>query len=74
MWREHLSEKLQIPLVNANRMMLSILPEVGDLLDLPRWAVDLRDRNGSWMRVAQFGVEAFVAQAMTRGSARAFGK
>lgn len=64
MWRQHLSEKLQIPLVNADRMMLSILPEVDDLLDLPEWAVALRDRNGSWMRVAQLGVEAFVAQAM----------
>lgn len=64
MWRDHLSERLQIPLVNADRMMLSILPEVNDLLDLPKWAVGLRDRNGAWMRVAQLGVEAFVAQAM----------
>jgi predicted ABC-type ATPase len=64
MWRDHLSEKLQIPLVNADRMMLSILPEVADLLDLPTWALTLRDRNGAWMRVAQLGVEAFVAQAM----------
>ncbi len=64
MWREHLSQKLQIPLVNADRMMLSILPEVDDLLYLPEWAVELRDRNGAWMQVAQRGVEAFVAQAM----------
>ena len=64
MWRDRLSGKLQIPLINADRMMLSILPEVGDLLDLPEWAVGLRDRNGAWMRVAQLGVEAFVAQAM----------
>ncbi|HEX7818997.1 MAG TPA: hypothetical protein VF463_00105 [Sphingobium sp.] len=52
MWRDHLSERFQIPLVNADRMMLSILPEVDDLLNLPEWAVGLRDRNGAWMRVA----------------------
>lgn len=66
MWRVHLSEKLQLPLVNADRMMLSILPEVDDLLELPDWAIGLRDRNGSWMKVAQLGVEAFVAQAMDK--------
>ena len=64
MWRDHLSERLEIPLVNADRMMLSILPEVDDLLELPAWAVGLRDRNNAWMGVAQRGVEAFVAQAM----------
>lgn len=64
MWREHLSDRLQIPLVNADRMMLSILPEVEDLLQLPDWAVTMRDTNASWMQVAQRGVEAFAAQAM----------
>lgn len=64
MWKMHLSDRLQIPLVNADRMMLSILPEVQNLLDLPQWAVTLRDRNAPWMRVAQLGVESFVAQAM----------
>jgi predicted ABC-type ATPase len=64
MWRVHLSDRLQIPLVNADRMMLSVLPEVDNLLDLPAWAVALRDKNAPWMRVAQLGVEAFVAQAM----------
>ncbi len=64
MWKVHLSDRLQIPLVNADRMMLSILPEVEDLLDLPDWAVALRDKHAPWMRVAQLGVESFVAQAM----------
>lgn len=66
MWKVHLSDQLQIPLVNADRMMLSILPEVGDLLDLPDWAVMLRDKHAPWMRVAQLGVESFVAQAMVQ--------
>lgn len=63
MWREHLSDKLQIPLVNADRMMLSVLPEGPHL---PGWASDLRDQDQNWMRVAQKGVESFVAQAMAQ--------
>ena len=30
MWPRSLAGKLQIPLINADRMMLSILPEPGD--------------------------------------------
>ena len=52
-----------MPLINADRMMMSILPEpVKD--HLPEWAQTLRDKDQSWMSVAQKGVEAFVAQAM----------
>jgi len=64
MWRRHLSPKLQMPLVNADRMMLSILPEADGKGFIPDWAATLRDTDQSWMRVAQKGVEAFVAQAM----------
>ncbi|MBI5721439.1 MAG: zeta toxin family protein [Burkholderiales bacterium] len=64
MWLNHLSAEFQIPLVNADRMMLSVLPESKRL---PKWAQELRDTNTSWMAVAQKGVEAFVAQAMSRG-------
>jgi predicted ABC-type ATPase len=64
MWRRHLSPALQIPLVNADRMMLSILPEPDNDGHLEPWARQLRDTNLSWMRVAQKGVEAFVAQAI----------
>lgn len=65
MWRDHLSPRLQIPLVNADRMMMSVLPDV-PLARLPDWARSLRDDNIDWMKVAQKGVEAFVAQAMIR--------
>src|SRR5271154_1481535 len=64
MWRKHLSPKLQIPLVNADRMMLAVLPEPDAKGRLAPWAAELRDTDPSWMRVAQKGVEAFVAQAM----------
>lgn len=64
MWREHLADKFQIPLVNADRMMMSILPEIDGHGRIPEWATTLRDNNQSWMQVAQKGVELFVAQAM----------
>lgn len=64
MWRNHLSPRIRVPLVNADRMMLSVLPEPIKRGRLAPWAAELRDSNESWMRVAQKGVEAFVAQAM----------
>ena len=67
MWLRHLSPSFRIPLVNADRMMLSILPEADHEGRLIKWAQALRDTDESWMKVAQKGVEAFVAQAMARG-------
>ena len=64
LWYEKLSDKLQIPLVNADRMMLSMLPDRDGVGRLPAWATDLRDSNLSWMKVAQDGVQAFVGHAM----------
>jgi predicted ABC-type ATPase len=66
LWYRHLAEQLQIPLINADRMMLSILPEVDKANALPAWAVQIRDHHESWMLVAQKGVEAFVAQAVEK--------
>jgi len=64
MWRKRLSGQLQIPLINADRMMLSILPEPGSDGALDDWAQTLRDTDESWMKVAQDGVQAFVGHAM----------
>jgi predicted ABC-type ATPase len=64
MWRKRLSGQLQIPLVNADRIMLSVLPEPTGDGSLEPWAQALRDTDQSWMLVAQRGVEAFVAHAM----------
>jgi predicted ABC-type ATPase len=65
MWYERgLANRFEIPLVNADRMMLSILPESSAQKALPSWASKLRDNDISWMKVAQKGVEAFVVQAM----------
>lgn len=67
MWYELLADTLQIPLINADRMMMSILPEVAKNERLPGWAQTLRDGDESWMKVAQNGVSAFVAQALSKG-------
>lgn len=68
LWSKYMADLFRIPLINADRMMLSVLPETvsgdGAKKPLPSWAVALRDANPSWMHVAQKGVEAFVAQAM----------
>ena len=64
LWEKRLAKSMQIPLVNADRMMLSILPAADDKGHLPTWAQNLRDQNRDWMKVAQHGVQYFVAQAM----------
>ena len=67
LWKSHLADRLRIPLINADRMMMSVLPDPNeDDGTLPVWAVNLRDKNPSWMKVAQRGVSAFVAQAMSQ--------
>jgi predicted ABC-type ATPase len=64
LWRKILAGQLQIPLINADRMMLSILPEAGSDGALDGWAQNLRDTDEGWMKVAQDGVQAFVGHAM----------
>lgn len=43
----HLPEKRQIPLINADRRMVSILPDGDDLLNLPRVKQSARLDGGS---------------------------
>ena len=64
MWRRDLAGVIQIPLINADRMLLSILPEPNSENFLPDWAAELRDRDPAWLRVAQQGVASFVGHAM----------
>jgi predicted ABC-type ATPase len=65
LWYEGgLAKTLKLPLINADRMMLSVLPERDRKNQLPKWAAELRDTDASWMAVAQKSVDAFVAQAM----------
>ena len=62
--KRQLADKFQIPLINADRMMMSILPETSSGSPFAALGSRLRDEDRSWMEVAQKGVEAFVAQAM----------
>jgi len=66
MWRNQLQDNLQIPLLNADRMMLSILPEIEEGEKLVPWAEKLRDKNKSWMKVAQASVGDFIKNSMTQ--------
>ena len=64
MWYEQLAGQMRIPLINADRMMLSILPEASLENPLPEWAAQIRDQDTAWMKVAQKGVQSFVAQVI----------
>lgn len=64
MWRRDLSEVLQMPLVNADRLALSIYPEADKNGFLPDWAARMRDEDEAWLRVTQQGVTSFIGHAM----------
>jgi len=68
LWKSRLSDALKIPLINADRLMLSILPEApeGDLARLPAWVTSLRDNDMDWQRIAQTSVTAVVDQVLRR--------
>jgi predicted ABC-type ATPase len=66
MWHAHIAPQFKIPLINADRIMMSVLPEPDAMGKLPRWASKLRDTDINWMHVAQRGVQSFVIHAMNR--------
>ena len=70
MWRQVLADVMQIPLINADRMMLSILPEADSTGHLVPWATRLRDTDQEWMRAIRGGVQAFASQAIEHGIVR----
>jgi predicted ABC-type ATPase len=65
LWNERLSKHLEIPLINADRLTLSILPERDPVTHiLPSWAQHFRDHDERWQRLSQEGVRAFTALVM----------
>ncbi|MCC8362483.1 toxin [Lysobacter sp. A6] len=65
LWREQLADTLRIPLINADRMMLSILPEPDAQTGrIPEWARELRDEQVQWQILSQHGVRAFKRLVM----------
>lgn len=65
LWNQRLSAELRIPLINADRLTLSILPEAdATSRALPQWAQRLRDADERWQRLSQEGVRMFTALVM----------
>lgn len=73
LWYDRLADTLQIPLINADRLTLSILPERDRKSGkLPDWAAKLRDQDGRWQLVSQEGVQLYMGQIMGHGLPFAF--
>lgn len=73
LWKERLVDVLQIPLINADRLALSILPEPeGNPPRLRPWAAALRDNNELWQRISQKSVQSLVERAMEQGVSFAY--
>ncbi len=60
LWYDKLADGLQIPLVNADRLTLSLLPPVDEERNLKQWASRLRDQDERWQRLSQDGVQLFM--------------
>lgn len=73
LWYQRLADSLEIPLVNADRLTMSILPEPsGRPPRVPAWAQRLRDENTIWQSLSQSGVRLFRELIMERQQAFAF--
>lgn len=55
-----------MPLINADRLTASILPEAEAGHPLPTWAQRLRDEDARWQELSQQGVRAFKQLVMQR--------
>lgn len=60
LWNERLAPFLQRPLINADRLITSILPAPDSSGHLVTWAAKLRDDDERWQRLAQDGVASFL--------------
>jgi predicted ABC-type ATPase len=73
LWYDNLVNALRIPLINADRLTLSLLPSPsGDPRTLDAWAADLRDHDERWQRLSQEGVQLFMGLIMEQGMSFAF--
>lgn len=61
LWNDRLAPVLRRPLINADRLITSILPAPIDKAGrLVPWAAQLRDQDERWQRLAQDGVASFL--------------
>lgn len=71
LWYQRLANHVQIPLVNADRLTLSILPPTSSGR-LSGWAQRLRDHDVRWQWLAQQGVQLFTGLIMAQKMPFAF--
>jgi predicted ABC-type ATPase len=67
LWEQRFSDVLRIPLINADRLTLSILPS-----PLPLWAAELRDNDEQWQRIAQASVRSLVGEVIKQQASFAY--
>lgn len=72
LWYDRLADSLQMPLVNADRLTLSLLPIADEEQKLKPWAARLRDEDERWQRLSQEGVQLFMGLIMDQGMSFAF--
>jgi predicted ABC-type ATPase len=67
LWYDRLADKLQLPLINADRLTASILPPVEHGTgQLPLWAQRMRDDDLRWQILSQESVRAIRSLVMTQ--------
>jgi predicted ABC-type ATPase len=72
LWYGSLADSFKIPLVNADRLTLSILPVPDGEQGLKPWAARLRDVDERWQRLSQQAVQLFMGLIMDQGMSFAF--
>jgi predicted ABC-type ATPase len=72
LWYDRLADNLQMPLVNADRLTLSLLLIADEEQKLKPWAARLRDEDERWQKVSQEGVQLFMGLIMDQGMSFAF--
>lgn len=73
LWYQRLADLLHLPLVNVDRLTLSILPEPNKKTkQLPVWAQKLRDEDSRWQKLSQDGVGLFRQLIMDKRMPFAF--
>lgn len=66
LWSSKLADTLRIPLVNADRLIQSILPVTEDGQTLRPWAAKLRNDDKRWQQLTQEAVQLFMGLIMER--------
>ncbi|WP_070359505.1 hypothetical protein [Duganella sp. HH105] len=72
LWYEFLTDYFKIPLLNADRLLLSLLPDQHGNRPWPVWAQRFRDQNALWMGISQRGLTGVMNEAIAKQATFAF--